>query len=241
MTIPYTDSDKSKKGQIVDMFNNIAPKYDFLNHILSLNIDKIWRKKAIKEIKKNSPRTILDIATGTGDFAILSAKKIPQAEKIVGIDISENMLQYGNEKIAKLGLQDKISLLVSDSESMPFENNSFDAITVGFGVRNFENLEKGLSEIYRVLKPGCTAVILEFSMPQHFPIKQLYTFYFKHILPTIGKIFSKDYDAYYYLFQSVQEFPYGQKFVELTKETGFQNTKIQALSFGIASLYICTK
>ena len=241
MTIPYTDSDKSKKGQIVDMFNNIAPKYDFLNHILSLNIDKIWRRKAIKEIKKNSPRTILDIATGTGDFAILSAKKIPQTEKIVGIDISENMLQYGNEKIAKLGLQNKISLIVGDSESMPFEDNSFDAITVGFGVRNFENLEKGLSEIYRVLKPSCTAAILEFSMPQHFPIKQLYTFYFKHILPTIGKIFSKDYDAYYYLFQSVQEFPYGQKFVELTQKAGFQNTKVRSLSFGIASLYICTK
>ncbi len=222
------------------MFNNIAGKYDFLNHALSLNIDKIWRNKAIKALKPLNPQTILDIATGTGDFAILSAKKL-QPEHVTGIDISEKMLECGIEKIKKLDLQSTITLEVGDSEAMKFADNSFDAITVGFGVRNFENLEQGLSEMVRVLKPNGIAAILEFSMPEHFPIKQLYTFYFKHILPFIGKIFSKDYDAYYYLFNSVQEFPYGQKFADIAKAAGFQDVPIQKLTFGIASLYICRK
>jgi demethylmenaquinone methyltransferase/2-methoxy-6-polyprenyl-1,4-benzoquinol methylase len=240
MTIPYKNSEKGKKGQIIDMFNNIAGKYDFLNHALSLNIDKIWRNKAIKALKPLNPQTILDIATGTGDFAILSAKKL-QPEHVTGIDISEKMLECGIEKIKKLDLQSTITLEVGDSEAMKFADNSFDAITVGFGVRNFENLEQGLSEMVRVLKPNGIAAILEFSMPEHFPIKQLYTFYFKHILPFIGKIFSKDYDAYYYLFNSVQEFPYGQKFADIAKAAGFQDVPIQKLTFGIASLYICRK
>ncbi|MBO7125359.1 MAG: bifunctional demethylmenaquinone methyltransferase/2-methoxy-6-polyprenyl-1,4-benzoquinol methylase UbiE, partial [Bacteroidales bacterium] len=201
MTIPYKNSEKGKKGQIIDMFNNITGKYDFLNHALSLNIDKIWRNKAIKALKPLNPQTILDIATGTGDFAILSTKKL-HPEHVTGIDISEKMLECGIEKIKKLDLQSTITLEVGDSEAMKFDDNSFDAITVGFGVRNFENLEQGLSEMVRVLKPDGIAAILEFSMPEHFPIKQLYTFYFKHILPFIGKIFSKDYDAYYYLFNS---------------------------------------
>lgn len=240
MAIPYKNSNKSKKGQIIDMFNNIAYRYDFLNHALSLNIDKIWRNKAIKALQPLNPKTILDVATGTGDFAILSAEKL-QAEKIIGIDISENMLNYGKEKIAKKNLQSTVTLQLADSEALPFESNSFDAITVGFGVRNFENLQKGLQEMQRVLKPNGIATILEFSMPEHFPIKQLYSFYFKHILPFIGKIFSKDYDAYYYLFNSVQEFPYGQKFALEAEKAGFKDTKIVSLSFGIASLYICTK
>lgn len=222
------------------MFNNIAGKYDFLNHALSLNIDKIWRNKAIKAIKPIQPKTVLDVATGTGDFAILSAKKL-QPEKIVGIDISEKMLEVGKEKIKKLNLQQLVDLQLSDSESMPFADNSFDAITVGFGVRNFENLQNGLQEICRVLNPNGVAAILEFSMPKCFPIKQLYTCYFKYLLPVIGKIFSKDYDAYYYLFQSVQEFPSGEKFVAEAAKAGFKHTKIVSLSFGIASLYLCTK
>ena len=240
MTIPYKNSEKGKKGQIIDMFNNIAGKYDFLNHALSLNIDKIWRNKAIKAIKPLQSKEILDIATGTGDFAILSAKKL-QPKHVTGIDISEKMLECGIEKIKKLDLQSVVTLEVGDSEAMRFDDNSFDAITVGFGVRNFENLEQGLSEMVRVLKPNGIAAILEFSMPEHFPIKQLYTFYFKHILPFIGKIFSKDYDAYYYLFNSVQEFPYGQKFANIAKSVGFQDVTVQKLTFGIASLYFCRK
>ena len=240
MAIPYKDSAKGKKGQIIDMFNNIAAKYDFLNHALSFNIDKIWRNKAIKAIGANNPKTILDVATGTGDFAVLSAQKL-QAEKIVGIDISEKMLEVGVAKIEKLNLSQLVTLQLADSESMPFPDNSFDAITVGFGVRNFENLELGLQEMHRVLKPNGIAAVLEFSMPTHFPIKQLYTFYFKRILPLVGKWFSKDYDAYYYLFSSVQEFPYGQKFVDITRKVGFSHTKVKSLSFGIASLYLCTK
>lgn len=240
MAIPYKDSTKGKKGQIIDMFNNIAGKYDFLNHALSFNIDKLWRNKAIRGIRAVNPKSILDVATGTGDFAILSAQKL-HAEQIIGIDISENMLAVGQEKIVKKNLQDIVTLQLGDSESMPFADNSFDAITVGFGVRNFENLELGLREMHRVLKPNGVAAILEFSMPTHFPVKQLYTFYFKRILPLVGKWFSKDYDAYYYLFSSVQEFPYGQKFVEITRKVGFSHTKVTSLSFGIASLYLCTK
>lgn len=240
MTIPYKNSEKSKKGQIIDMFNNIAYRYDFLNHALSMNIDKIWRNKAIKALRPLQPETLLDVATGTADFAILSAKKL-QTKKIVGIDISEKMLEIGKEKVTRLNLDSQVSLQLADSEALPFDDDSFDAITVGFGVRNFEDLQKGLQEMRRVLKPNGIAAILEFSMPEHFPIKQLYSFYFKHILPLIGKVFSKDYDAYYYLFNSVQEFPYGQKFVDEATKAGFTNTKVTKLSFGIASLYICTK
>lgn len=240
MATPYKNSEKGKKGQIIDMFNNIAGKYDFLNHALSLNIDKIWRNKAIKFIKTCNPKSILDVATGTGDFAILSAQKL-QPQHVVGIDISEKMLEVGIEKIKKLDLQNVVTLQVGDSEAIDFAENSFDAITVGFGVRNFEDLSKGLQEIHRVMKPDGITAILEFSMPEHFPVKQLYSFYFKHILPTIGKIFSKDYDAYYYLFKSVQEFPYGEKFASIAKQSGFSDVQIKKLTFGIASLYICKK
>ncbi len=240
MVIPYKDSHKTKKEQVAQMFNNIAGTYDFLNHTLSLNIDKIWRNKAIKALKPLNPQTMLDVATGTGDFALLSAQKL-HPSKIMGIDISEKMLEVGVEKIAKQNLQSVVSLEVGDAENLSFPDASFDAVTVGFGVRNFENLQKGLQEIQRVLKPNGVAAILEFSMPEHFPVKQVYTFYFKHILPTIGKMFSKDYDAYFYLFNSVQEFPYGENFVQETLKAGFTNTNVHSLSFGIASLYICTK
>ena len=240
MAIPYKDSHKTKKEQVAQMFNNIAGTYDFLNHTLSLNIDKIWRNKAIKALKPLNPQTMLDVATGTGDFALLSAQKL-HPSKIMGIDISEKMLAVGVEKIAKQNLQSVVSLEVGDAENLSFPDASFDAVTVGFGVRNFENLQKGLQEIHRVLKQNGVAAILEFSMPEHFPVKQVYTFYFKHILPTIGKMFSKDYDAYFYLFNSVQEFPYGEKFVQETLKAGFSNTIVHSLSFGIASLYICTK
>jgi len=240
MAIPYKDSHKTKKEQVAQMFNNIAGTYDFLNHTLSLNIDKIWRNKAIKALKPLNPQTMLDVATGTGDFAVLSAQKL-HPSKITGIDISEKMLAVGVEKIAKQNLQSVVSLEVGDAENLSFPDASFDAVTVGFGVRNFENLQKGLQEIHRVLRPNGVAAILEFSMPEHFPVKQVYTFYFKYILPTIGKLFSKDYDAYFYLFNSVQEFPYGEKFVQEAVKSGFSNTIVHSLSFGIASLYICTK
>lgn len=240
MATPYKNSEKGKKGQIIDMFNNIAGKYDFLNHALSLNIDKIWRNKAIKIIKLYNPQIVLDVATGTGDFAILSAQKLTP-KHVVGIDISEKMLEVGIEKVKNLGLQNVVTLQVGDSEAISFGDNSFDAITVGFGVRNFEDLSKGLQEIHRVMKPDGVTAILEFSMPEHFPVKQLYSFYFKHILPTIGKIFSKDYDAYYYLFKSVQEFPYGETFASIAKQSGFSDVHVKKLTFGIASLYICKK
>ena len=240
MAIPYKDSHKTKKEQVAQMFNNIAGTYDFLNHTLSLNIDKIWRNKAIKALQPFNPETMLDVATGTGDFAVLSAQKL-HPSKIMGIDISVKMLAVGVEKIAKQNLQSVVSLEVGDAENLSFPDASFDAVTVGFGVRNFENLQKGLQEIHRVLRPNGVAAILEFSMPEHFPVKQVYTFYFKYILPTIGKLFSKDYDAYFYLFNSVQEFPYGEKFVQEAVKSGFSNTIVHSLSFGIASLYICTK
>lgn len=240
MALPYIYSDRGKKEQVIDMFDSIASKYDFLNHFLSLNIDSIWRKKAVKALKQRNPKTILDIATGTADFAILSAKKLP-VDTIVGVDISENMLKCGEKKIAKYNLANTITLQVADAENLPFSDSSFDAITVGFGVRNFEHLQKGLQEMHRVLNDNGVAAILEFSMPTHFPIKQLYTFYFKNILPFIGNLFSKNYDAYYYLFRSVQEFPHGEKFALEAKKAGFSDTKITVLSFGIASLYLCNK
>lgn len=228
------------------MFNNIAANYDFLNHFLSLGIDILWRRKAVRILRKSflekklsrAPR-LLDVATGTGDFAIETVKLNP--EKVTGVDISEKMLAAGKEKIKKLVLENKIELLLADSEALPFAENSFDAITVGFGVRNFENLEKGLSEMHRVLQQDGSAVILEFSQPEKFPVKQLYHFYFKNILPLAGKIISKDNRAYAYLPESVSAFPHGKAFLEIMKKTGFRNLRQIPLSFGIASLYIGEK
>lgn len=227
------------------MFNNIAPNYDFLNHFLSLGIDILWRRKAIRFLKehfseKNITRSrILDIATGTGDFAIEAIKLNP--EKITGVDISEKMLAAGKEKIKKLFLENKIELAQADSENLPFDNNSFEAITVGFGVRNFENIEAGLSEMKRVLKEKGIVIILEFSKPEKFPVKQVYNFYFKNILPLAGKIISKDSRAYTYLPESVSAFPHGKAFLEIMSKTGLRNIKQIPLSFGIASLYIGEK
>ncbi|MCW8939804.1 MAG: bifunctional demethylmenaquinone methyltransferase/2-methoxy-6-polyprenyl-1,4-benzoquinol methylase UbiE [Flavobacteriales bacterium] len=221
------------------MFNNISHKYDFLNHFLSLGIDILWRKKAVKMLAFHQPKKILDIATGTADFAIEALKLNP--EEIIGIDISEGMLNVGKEKIKKKGVDNIISLEFGDSENLRFETAYFDAYTVAFGVRNFENLEKGLTEMLRVLKPNGTGIILEFSKPRKFPIKQLYNFYFNKILPGIGKMVSKDTAAYTYLPESVYAFPDGEDFVQLLKKIGYKNAKATTLLFGIATIYKASK
>ncbi|RUT77829.1 bifunctional demethylmenaquinone methyltransferase/2-methoxy-6-polyprenyl-1,4-benzoquinol methylase UbiE [Ancylomarina longa] len=221
------------------MFNNIARKYDFLNHFLSMGIDKLWRKKAVNLLKPLQPKIVLDIATGTGDFALANLKLNP--DKVIGIDISTEMLAVGREKIAKKNLQDKIELFEGDSENIQFETNSFDAITVAFGVRNFENLEKGLKEMNRVVRPGGKVVVLEFSKPRKFPVKQFYNFYFFRILPLWGRMVSKDASAYTYLPESVNAFPDGEDFLKIYEECGFTDTKQIKLSFGIASIYMGTK
>lgn len=217
------------------MFNNISKKYDFLNHFLSLGIDILWRKKAISLLKKDAPKKILDIATGTGDFAIEALKLSP--EKVIGVDISEGMLAVGKKKMTKLGHDDVIELQLGDSERLLFDDNNFDAVIVAFGVRNFENLEKGLQDMFRVLKPNGKVVILEFSRPSVFPFKQLYSFYFKAILPLIGKIVSKDDSAYTYLPESVQQFPDGKDFLGILNKIGFKETQCTSLTFGISSIY----
>jgi len=236
---PYKDSTDTKKTQVAKMFDNIAPKYDFLNHFLSMGIDKLWRKKVVNYLKKYRPETILDIATGTGDLAITSLRIKP--EKVIGIDISQEMLNVGKVKIKKKGIEDKIELHKGDSENIQFGNESFDAAMVAFGVRNFENLQKGLQEIHRVLKPGKPLVVLEFSKPKVFPVKQIYNFYFKNILPFVGKIFSKDNSAYTYLPESVNAFPEGKDFLNELEKAGFRTSKEKRLTFGIASIYIAEK
>ena len=233
--VPYKNTTKGKKEQVAEVFDNISPKYDFLNHFLSLGIDVRWRRKAINVLRPTNPKRILDIATGTGDFALMSLKLKP--DEVIGIDISEGMLAMGKEKINKRGLEKIIQLEKGDSENLRFEDNSFDASIVAFGVRNFENLEKGLSEIYRVLKPGGTFIVLEFSKPGSFPFKQLYNFYFKYILPKIGSSISKDDVAYSYLPESVRAFPDGNKFIKVLEDTGFNNTTWKPLTFGISSIY----
>jgi len=237
--VPYKDKSEAKKQQVADMFDSISGKYDFLNHFLSLGIDIRWRKKAIKYLKKDQPKQILDIATGTGDFAIEALKLDP--EKVIGVDISEGMLNVGREKMKKRGLDHIIDMQSGDSENLHFDDNNFDAIIVAFGVRNFENLEKGLAEMNRVLKPGGKAVILEFSKPSIFPFKQLYNFYFRWILPKVGKLVSKDSAAYTYLPESVKEFPYGEEFIRILEGTGFKNTQCKPLTLGISSIYIGEK
>jgi demethylmenaquinone methyltransferase/2-methoxy-6-polyprenyl-1,4-benzoquinol methylase len=237
--VPYKDQEDGKKMQVAQMFNSIAKRYDFLNHFLSAGVDIYWRKKAVKLLAPVKPQQVLDIATGTGDFALETLQLNPK--QIIGIDISEGMLQVGREKIAKRGLSHLVQLQLGDSENIQFPDNHFDAITVAFGVRNFENLEKGLSEMLRVLKPGGMAVILEFSKPQAFPMKQGYNFYFKHILPVFGKLISKDNAAYTYLPESVQAFPDGTNFLSIFQRIGFKNTKWHSLTFGISSIYTGTK
>lgn len=233
---PYKDPSATKKEQVATMFNNISKTYDFLNHFMSLGIDVLWRKMAIRELLENKPKHILDVATGTGDFAF-EAIKILKPEKITGVDISKGMLAVANEKIRKRGLQHVFEVKEGDSERLLFDDESFDAVTVAYGVRNFENLEQGLADMLRVLKPGGKAVILEFSKPRHFPVKQLYNFYFHFITPTIGRIFSKDSSAYAYLPESVAAFPDGKAFTALMEKVGYRNTKSRPLAFGICSIY----
>ena len=237
--LPYKDNDTSKKEQIAAMFNSISGKYDFLNHFLSLGIDILWRKRAVRLLKNHQPKLILDIATGTGDFAIEALSLNP--EKIIGVDISEGMLSIGREKLIKKNLTDKIELLSGDSEVLPFEDNFFDAVIVSFGVRNFENLEKGLSDMLRVLKPGGKVVILEFSKPKSFPFKQIYQFYFQWILPKIGKLISKNHAAYTYLPDSVEAFPDGDDFLNILNKIGFQKNQCTPLTLGISSIYSGSK
>jgi demethylmenaquinone methyltransferase/2-methoxy-6-polyprenyl-1,4-benzoquinol methylase len=221
------------------MFNTISPQYDFLNHLLSGGIDIIWRKKAIKLLQNKGIKTMLDIATGTGDFAIEALKINP--EKIVGVDISEGMLSFGQEKIKKMGLEKTIQLQKGDSEKLPFSDNSFDAVIVSFGVRNFENLQKGLTDMFRVTKPGGYCLILEFSNPRKFPMKQLYTFYSKYCLPFLGKMISKDPSAYTYLPESVKAFPDGPEFIQIFKSVGYSETNWIPMTGGICSIYIGQK
>lgn len=237
---PYQNTNDTKTEQVANMFNNISPTYDFLNHFLSLGVDIIWRKKAIKQLLKDNPKYILDIATGTGDFAF-EAIKILNPEKIIGIDISAGMLAVADKKIIERQKSAIFEVQMGDSENLIFETNTFDAATVAYGVRNFDNLLKGLSEINRVLKKGGKLVVLEFSKPKAFPIKQLYTFYFKHITPTIGKLFSKDKGAYTYLPASVEAFPDGDNFLLIMKDAGFKDTKCTPLAFGICSIYTGVK
>lgn len=239
MTVkPYNNNEATKKTLVALMFDNISRKYDFLNHFLSLGIDKIWRKKAIKMLNEYKNANILDVATGTGDFAIAALKLNPK--KIIGIDISNGMLKYGKIKIEKRKITN-ITLQYGDSENMEFPDKSFDIITVGFGVRNFENLEKGLNEFYRVLTNTGAAAILEFSKPKKFPVKQLYNFYFNKILPFFGRLFSKDKSAYTYLPKSVEAFPEGKEFINILKKTGFTKITEKRLAFGIASIYLAKK
>ncbi len=237
---PYEREEDTKKSQVSRMFNSIAPYYDFLNRFLSLGIDTIWRKKAINKIKASNPQHILDIATGTADVAIELVKRL-DAKKVVGLDISKEMLAIGQKKIDKRALDKRIELVLGDSENLSFEDESFDAVTVAFGVRNFENLEKGLKEMNRVLKKDGEVMVLEFSRPRIFPFKQLFNGYFKYVLPQIGRLTSKDPKAYQYLYESVQAFPDGQDFVEILKRTGYKSIECTPLSLGICSVYVGKK
>lgn len=239
MIKPYKNSSKGKKEQVATMFDNISANYDGLNRVISFGIDISWRKKVVQLVSKNNPKQILDIATGTGDLAIMMSQLNP--DKIIGLDISSGMLDVGKRKIANVNLSDKIDMVVGDSENMPFDDNTFDAITVSFGVRNFANLDKGLTEIKRVLKPGGTFVVLETSNPTKFPFKQGYKFYTTYILPFIGKIFSRDKAAYSYLCESANIFPFGEAFNNILQKNGFINTEYRPVTFGVATIYSATK
>ncbi len=236
---PYKESELGKKEQVRQMFDTISGDYDGLNRVISFGIDLKWRKRMVKLLAAKKPKTLLDIATGTGDLAI--AMMGTGAEKIIGLDISPGMLEVGKTKIKEKNLQDTIEMMVGDSENLPFEDQSFDAVTVGFGVRNFENLEKGLQEIHRVLKPSGTLMILETSVPTKTPFKQGYTFYCKFILPAIGKLFSKDRSAYAYLSESASVFPHGKAFNNILAKIGFIGIENKPQTFGAASIYVATK
>lgn len=235
MVVPYKEDSSAKKEQVAKMFDNISGRYDFLNHFLSLGIDILWRRKAIRLLKDIQPKMILDVATGTGDFSIEALSLKPQ--KVVGVDISAGMLEVGRTKMREKNLDQVIELVLADSEKLPFSDNYFDAAIVAFGVRNFENLERGLGEMLRVVKPGGRIVILEFSRPAKFPMKQLYKVYFTAILPVVGRLISRDQAAYTYLPESVQAFPDGEQFVNILARIGYKNPQCKPLTFGISSLY----
>ena len=236
---PYKNSEKTKKEQVTTMFDKISGSYDELNRVISFGIDVKWRKKVVDLVKQINPNSILDIATGTGDLAINLVET--KAEKIVGLDISPGMLEVGRKKVVEKKLNNTIELVEGDSEALPFQDNSFDAITVAFGIRNFENLELGLSEILRVLKPQGRFVILETSVPTKTPFKQGYRFYTKYILPAIGKVFSKDKSAYGYLSESAAAFPYGETLNNILRKIGFINVEDLPQTLGVASIYIASK
>ena len=236
---PYKDSDLGKKEQVAKMFDAISGGYDGMNRVISFGIDVKWRKKVLQLVSAKNPKNILDIATGTGDLAIMMATI--EGAKVTGIDISAGMLDVGRKKIAAKNLTSRIEMLLADSENMPFETNAFDAITVGFGIRNFEHLETGLSEILRVLKPGGIFVILETSVPEKTPFKQGYSFYTKKILPLIGRLFSKDNAAYGYLSESASVFPYGENLNNILREIGFIDVVSMPQTFGVATIYSASK
>ncbi len=237
--LPDASSNLNKKAQVADMFNNIAGKYDFLNHFLSLGIDRGWRKKAIKEVAAIQPKSILDVATGTGDLAIAAMKTNP--DRIIGVDIAEQMLEIGRKKVADRQLDGKITLQLGDSEALPFQTGEFDVVMCAYGVRNFENLEAGLKEMSRVTRAGGKVVIQEFSHPRKFPVKQLYKFYFRYILPTLGRMVSKHSSAYTYLPESVRAFPEGKVFCQMLERCGFKSAKARPLTLGITTLYTAVK
>lgn len=239
MTQPVTPygSGEAKKSQVSTMFNRIAASYDLLNRLTSFGIDVIWRKRAIAQLDAQQHHRILDVATGTADVALEIRRQIPNVEHITGLDISTEMLAFGREKVAKKGWDKQITLIEGDSEDLPFADNTFDAVTVAFGVRNFEHLEQGLREIHRVLRPGGKLVVLEFSHPTAFPIKQLFNFYFKYILPAVGRVISKDEKAYTYLYDSVQAFLNREAFLQQLSHLGYKSNQCKSLTFGISSLY----
>lgn len=236
---PYKNSKDQKKQQVEQMFDNISTHYDGLNRVISFGIDQSWRKKVIKMVRSTTPEKVMDVATGTGDLAIAIAKT--EAKDIIGIDISNGMLDVGRRKIEAQSLSSKIKMVQADSENLPYGDNTFDAITVAFGVRNFENLDKGLQEICRVLKPGGIFVVLETSNPTKFPFKQGYNFYNKFILPLIGKMFSKDKSAYTYLSESASVFPFGEAFNNILRKNGFNNVEDFPQTFGVATIYKASK
>ena len=236
---PYKESDLGKKKQVEQMFDTISGNYDTMNRMITLGTDQGWRRKVLKIVSDTQPESILDIATGTGDLAILLSQT--KASKIIGLDLSAGMLEVGREKVNELKLDQRIEMIQGDSENLPFEDNSFDAITVGFGIRNFENLEKGLTEILRVLKPNGIFVILETSVPTKFPLKQGYNFYTKRIVPMMGKFFSKDQKAYAYLSESAKNFPFGIELNNILSKVGFTSVKHEPQTMGIATIYSATK
>lgn len=237
---PY-NQEQTKKEQVEEMFDNIAPTYDRLNHIMSLNIDRIWRRRVMRIIRRAKPQRIMDVATGTGDLAIAMARKVNEAQ-ILGVDLSEEMLSEARKKIKRLELEDRITLEKGDAENLTMvASESVDAATVAFGVRNFENIERGLSEIYRTLRPGGKLVVLEFSMPKNRLVRWVYRQYAHRLLPRIGGMISKDKQAYTYLPDSVEEFPAPERFAEILKGVGFKSVKLSSQSFGIAYIYDATK